>query len=222
MRAPSTLSAVSAVLFLSGAAFADDLEAKAKERFKAAQAAYDLGQFDKALQAYSEAYAAMPLPAFLFNIAQCHKQLGQWERAGFFYRRFAALAPEGTDTAKLDALISQMDQKVADEQKHKEDEQHRKDQERDAAAFRAHTLELEKARAATANAEAQAAAQRAAEAAEQAKAVQARPPEVPLYQRWWVWAGAGAVVAVTASITAVAVATRPHAEPATYGTVNAR
>jgi tetratricopeptide (TPR) repeat protein len=237
MRAPSTLSVISFALLIASSTLADpstrsrqvgpslreeSLEAKAKERFKAGQAAYDLGQFEKALQLYSEAYAAMPLPAFLFNIAQCHKQLGHWERAGFFYRRFSALAPEGTDQDKLQSLIAQMDQKVAEEQQRKDAELQRKERERDAAALRAHTLELEKARAATANAEAQAAQERAAEAAAAAKAASARPPEVPLYQRWWVWAGGGAVIAVAASVTAVAVATRPHAAPATFGTVNAR
>src|SRR4051812_26130394 len=104
------LLAVLLALALRGTAWADD-EAKAREQFKSAQAAYNLGQFDKALEGYSAAYALKPLPPFLFNIAQCHKQLGQWERAGFFYRRFKSLAPPGTDVAKLDELIARMDQR---------------------------------------------------------------------------------------------------------------
>jgi tetratricopeptide (TPR) repeat protein len=215
MRGLSTRSVLSFVLLWGAAAYADDAEAKAKDRFKAAQAAYDLGQFDKALAGYSDAYALKPMPAFLFNIAQCHKQLGQWERAAFFYRRFEAMAPEGTDRAKLTALIAQMDQRLAEQQQKQE-------KEKDAATMHAHSLELEKARAVTAQAEADAAAQRANEAAAAAKLVAATPPPVPLYQRWWLWAGAGAVVAVGASITAVAIATRPHAESPSFGTVNAR
>ena len=36
---------------------------------------------------YTAAHDAKPLPALLFNIAQCHRQLGNHERALFFYRR---------------------------------------------------------------------------------------------------------------------------------------
>jgi tetratricopeptide (TPR) repeat protein len=221
MRELSTRSLLSVLLLSAAVARADDAETRAKERFKAAQAAYDLGQFDKALLGYSDAYALKPLPAFLFNIAQCHKQLGHWEQAAFFYRRFASLAPEGADSEKLKALISQMDQKRADEQQRQAEAANKQEQQKDSAAMQAHTLELEHARARTAQAEAEAAAQRAAEAAEQAKLIATTPPKVPLYQRWWLWAGIGGVVAAGA-VTGVVVATRPHADLPTFGTVNAR
>ena len=214
MRARWIPSVVS--LLLCAAAHAEDrAEQQAREHFKGAQAAYNLGQFEKALEGYSAAYEAKPLPAFLFNIAQCHKQLGRWERAGFFYKRFLSLSPGVADRAKVEELISQMEQK----QREADEEEARR---RDTQALQTHTLELERAREATAKAEADAAAQRAAEAAAAAKLLETRPAEVPLYQRWWLWAGVGAFVAVGAAVTSVAVATRPRAEDPSYGTVNAR
>jgi tetratricopeptide (TPR) repeat protein len=71
------------------------LGADVRTRFDEAQAAYDLGRFEQASQLYGEAYELSPLPAFLFNIAQCQRKLGHWGRAAFFYRRFLARAPEG-------------------------------------------------------------------------------------------------------------------------------
>ena len=204
-------------------ALAEDAgEAKAKAHFKDAQAAYNLGQFDKALEGYSAAYAAKPLPPFLFNIAQCHRQLGNWERAAFFYKRFVSMGAPGADQEKVDQLITQMEQKQTEAEAKRRAQEAEALRAKDAAAMQAHTLELERARAATAKAEAEAAAQRAAEAAAAAKLLDTKTAEVPLHQRWWVWAGAGVVVAAAAVATSVAIVTRPRPQVPSYGTVNAR
>lgn len=219
MRARWIHSTSALLLCLVAPAFAQpDDEAKAKEHFKAAQAAYNLGQFDQALEGYSQAYAAKPLAPFLFNIAQCHRQLGQWERAAFFYKRFLAMGAPGAEREKVEQLAQQMEQKQAEADARRVAEAEAAQR----AAMHAHTLELERARAATAKAEADAAAQRAAEAAAAAKRLEENPPPAPLYQRWWVWAGAGAVVAVGVVATSVAIVNRPQPEVPSYGTVNAR
>jgi hypothetical protein len=66
----------------------DGDEQQARFLFGDGQKAYDLGEFERALQLYSDAYKLKPLPGFLFNIGQCHRQLGNFERAEFFYGRF--------------------------------------------------------------------------------------------------------------------------------------
>jgi len=63
-------------------------EQKARVLFADGQKAYDVGEFERALTLYSEAYKLKTLPGFLFNIAQCHRQLGNFERASFFFGRF--------------------------------------------------------------------------------------------------------------------------------------
>src|SRR5262249_5308039 len=45
-------------------------------------------------------------------------------------------------------------------------------------------------------------------------------PGKPIYQRWWLWAGIGAVAAGSAA--AIIYANQPHALQPTYGVVNAR
>lgn len=66
----------------------DGAEAQARVLFADGQKAYDVGEFERALSLYSEAYKLKTLPGFLFNIAQCHRQLGNFERAAFFFSRF--------------------------------------------------------------------------------------------------------------------------------------
>jgi len=56
---------------------AADKKTEAKLLFKRAQLAYKLGKFENALGEYSKAYEMLPLPGFLFNIGQCHRQLVQ-------------------------------------------------------------------------------------------------------------------------------------------------
>ena len=67
----------------------------AKGEYQRAQKSYDLGDFKTALAGYSEAYRLDPRPAFLFNIGQCHRMLGEHERAAFFFDRFLSFYPAG-------------------------------------------------------------------------------------------------------------------------------
>lgn len=84
---------------LTGSALAADGSAKDKARAKAeyqkAQKQYDLGNFREALTGYSEAYRLDARPAFLFNLGQCHRMLGEHERAVFFFDRFLSFYPPG-------------------------------------------------------------------------------------------------------------------------------
>mgnify|MGYP002399369518 CR=1 FL=1 len=70
-------------------------KAKAKKEYQAAQKQYDLGNFKDALAGFSEAYRLDPRPPFLFNIGQCHRMLGEHERAVFFFDRFLSFYPPG-------------------------------------------------------------------------------------------------------------------------------
>src|SRR5258708_25381056 len=58
-----------------------------RQHLKEAVKAYDLAHFDESLKLFSETYKLRPLPAILFNIAQCHLQLGNFERPALFYPR---------------------------------------------------------------------------------------------------------------------------------------
>lgn len=92
---------------------AEAAEALARARFADGNVAYNVGEFRRALEAYAEAYQARPLPGFLFNMAQCHRQLGNDEKAAFFYRRFLGLVPEDEATRPLaKELLAEVERRV--------------------------------------------------------------------------------------------------------------
>ncbi|MBL8923405.1 MAG: hypothetical protein JNJ54_31420 [Myxococcaceae bacterium] len=90
-------------------------EKAARALFADGQKAYDLGEFDRALTLYSEAYKLKALPGFLFNIAQCHRQLGNYERAAFFFGRFIDnTKPEAANVALATELKADMERRQAE------------------------------------------------------------------------------------------------------------
>jgi tetratricopeptide (TPR) repeat protein len=69
---------------------AESHDPKAEARAEVAKATrnYKLGRFEEALAAYTRAYELFDTPALLFNIAQCHKNLRNHERAIFFFQGY--------------------------------------------------------------------------------------------------------------------------------------
>jgi len=83
--------------------------------FEQAEAKFNVGRFDEALVDYQAAYDAEPLPAFLFNIGQCHRNLGNYERAQFFFRRYTVLEPNSPNRPAAERLIAEMDRLAAEQ-----------------------------------------------------------------------------------------------------------
>jgi tetratricopeptide (TPR) repeat protein len=83
-------------------------EKEARRLFQKAELSFNLGRFPEALTDYQSAYQAKPLPGFLFNIAQCYRNLGDHERARFFFKRYLALEPHAPNRRRVDDLIAEM------------------------------------------------------------------------------------------------------------------
>jgi tetratricopeptide (TPR) repeat protein len=97
----------------AGAELTEEAKAQAREKFNAGNLAYEQGEFRQALEAFEAAYKLAPLPGFLFNVAQCHRQLGNFTRASSSYRRFLALSEkEPANAAMVKDLIAEMDAKA--------------------------------------------------------------------------------------------------------------
>jgi tetratricopeptide (TPR) repeat protein len=206
LSAPASRAAVPAAAAPAApaAATGEQGEAKARADFKRGKTAYDLGRFDEALAAYTSAYEAKPLPAFLFNMAQCHKQMGNWERASFFYKRYLALSPSAKDEAAVKKLVEEADAKAAEAEKRKAELQKQEDA-RAAALIVAPPPPADPLLA---------------------KPTPGLEPEraaaTPIYKTWWFWTGVGVVVAAAAGGTTAAVLSKPQAPATTLGTLNAR
>lgn len=108
MRRVAAIVVVSlAVALCAGSALGQEDEAtvRAKELFKKAEVHFSLGEFEKALRLYKEAYKTKPLPELLFNIGQCHRNMDQCERALFFFRQFLVRFPDAPNRKDVEQLI---------------------------------------------------------------------------------------------------------------------
>ncbi|WP_309893234.1 tetratricopeptide repeat protein [Archangium sp.] len=189
-----------------------DAEVLARAKFAEGNLAYDLAKFQKALDAYSEAYRLVPLPGFLFNIAQCHRQLGRPERAGFFYRRYLSLSKEEPANAGMvRELIAEMDTQVRKEQERRlTREQTARDRAR-AEALRAQTEAIVARQVRSKD------GKKGVPSAALPTQASAEVKGEPLTKKWWVWAGAGAVALVAGGVIYAATAPQPRAT--TLGTI---
>jgi tetratricopeptide (TPR) repeat protein len=90
-------------------------EARARRQFARGERLYSLGRFREALAAYRAAYRALPMPAFVFNLAQCYRNLGDRGRAIALYRRYLVLDPEAEDRAEIEHTIEELERAEARE-----------------------------------------------------------------------------------------------------------
>jgi len=97
--------------------FIDDaIVDKAKALFAEGNEHYNLGEFAPALERYKLAYRVKPLPAFQFNIAQCHRKLGQYPDAIAMYQAYLVGVPSAQNKATVESLIAETKNLLADQQ----------------------------------------------------------------------------------------------------------
>lgn len=208
-----------------GAEVTDAAKAQAREKFTQGNEAYARGEFREALAAFDAAYKLVPLPGFLFNVAQCHRQLGAHERAAFFYRRYLSLSEkEPANAPMVKELIAEMDAQAADKAQAKATDRPKAEPSREKEA----RAEAKPPARPTGLKEAgrKAVDSRAVSNAslsllpEPLPGTPASEPRQQVKSRWWVWAGAGAAVLLTGGI--VYAATSPGQRPTTLGTIPRR
>jgi tetratricopeptide (TPR) repeat protein len=92
----------------------DPAERSAKRHYDRGQKLFGLQKFDEALDEYQKAYDAKPIPAFLFNIGQCQRNLGDYEAAIFSFKRYLKLDPEAENKEQVEELIDELETKKAE------------------------------------------------------------------------------------------------------------
>ena len=107
LRARFLIGAALAGALVASTAYAD--KAKAKALYAEGQNAYDLGKFEEASALFEKGYAEQPDPVFLYNLGQCHRQLGKNDRALFFYRGYLRNKPDAQNRAQVEKLIDDLE-----------------------------------------------------------------------------------------------------------------
>ena len=91
---------------------ADDRATRtAQKHFEKAQKLFNLGKFDAALDEYEAAYDAKPLGDFLYNIAQCYRNLEDYDRAIFSFKKYLKEKPDADDRAQVEKFIAELQDK---------------------------------------------------------------------------------------------------------------
>ncbi len=105
---------VAAPCFVAVPAFAAEPAPLKEARTLTSQASveYDVGHFDQALELYTRAYERYPKPALLFDIGQCHRQLGHYERAIFFFQGYLRGQPQAANRALVEKFIADSQQQL--------------------------------------------------------------------------------------------------------------
>lgn len=118
-RPTSSLARALAAILLFSMVIAGSSRALAggegKAYFESGVRHYNLGHFQEAITDFEKAYNQDPAPILLFNIAQSHRQLGDKERALFFYRRYLEQAPNAGNKAEVEQRMKDLTQSLQQE-----------------------------------------------------------------------------------------------------------
>jgi tetratricopeptide (TPR) repeat protein len=101
-------------LVVSATANAEN-RAAAREAFRRASQHYKLGEYREALEEFKAAYREYEDPTFLFNIAQCERQLDMRSDAIRAYRMYLADAPDASNRDEVRQLIAKLEHEQAEE-----------------------------------------------------------------------------------------------------------
>jgi tetratricopeptide (TPR) repeat protein len=90
---------------------------KARELYQSGLVHYDLKEYAEALKSFKDAYRIVQDPAFLYNIAQCHRRLGQNPEALDFYRNYLRRSPSAPNRAEVERRIQEIEREIQQAEK---------------------------------------------------------------------------------------------------------
>jgi tetratricopeptide (TPR) repeat protein len=194
MRAIVVLPLLVFVLAI-GVARADNKD-EAKKLVAAADVAYKLGKFDEALANYDKAYQLFHAPGLLFNMAQCHRNLKNFEKAVFFYEGYLREAvPNAPDRTIVEDVLKET--RIALEKQRTDVEAARRaENEAQAKAIEAARIRAEAEAELARKERERLEAERLAGLNNGKGPVTPPPPEKPIYKKWWFWTAVGGAALV--------------------------
>src|SRR5262249_37057983 len=94
-------------------AHADEAQDRARTVNNVGSAAYDLGNYDEAIERFSEAYKAYPDSRILFNLAQAYRKKHEHERPLDISRTYLRNQPEASNKKAVEELIAELEAVIA-------------------------------------------------------------------------------------------------------------
>ncbi len=147
---------------------AGSAEDRARDFTRTGNAHYEAGRYGEAEHAFREAYALSGRSGFLWNMAQCARLAGESRRALALYRRYLDAAPDGGQRAEAERWIAMLE------------------------------AQQSAARSPVPAPSRPAPARSTLPRPRPILALPVQPPDESadpaLYERWWFWAGTGAIV----------------------------
>jgi tetratricopeptide (TPR) repeat protein len=92
----------------AGATADRQLQSVARDHHRRGESLYVAERYPEALAEFEAGYAALPLPGFLINIGQCHRRMGDLERARVAFDRFLDVAPDSPLAGQVRNLIHEL------------------------------------------------------------------------------------------------------------------
>ena len=103
------MTRVLALLLLASVAHADDKVGRAKQLYADGKRYYDVADYQKAIEAWKQAYVLASAPMLLFNIGQAYRLGGDCANALRFYASYEREAPKLSNKDELDEARSRCD-----------------------------------------------------------------------------------------------------------------
>ncbi len=177
-----------------------DSKAKAKLHFDLGKSYYDAGEYKQAVVEYEEAYRALPLPDFLFNIAQAYRLDGNRVAAIEYYKRYLLHDPDGRGADEARSILAELAPPTPQSTTTPVVELPR-------VAEPPHTAEPPRIAEPARAVEPQRTEDRAPSHVEAviAAPIVDRPIHKPVYRRGWFWAAVGGSVALVGATIAIGV-----------------
>ena len=86
---------------------------RAREHYQKGLTHYDIKEYSDALAEFKNAYRVVQDPAFLFNIAQCYRKLGQDVEALDYYRNYLRRFPTAPNRGEVERRIQEIERELA-------------------------------------------------------------------------------------------------------------
>lgn len=95
---------------------------QAKKHFRQGQRMFAMGRFREALASYEKAHSLSQYPDILFNMAQCYRNLGDFESAIFHFRLYLKQKPDAENRDAVLELMEKLEEEMemADRERDKE------------------------------------------------------------------------------------------------------